>query len=242
MNELIFLLNKNDKNSLGTVRGIEGLKAAEDEDHIWLRGLYNNGALDKSIRQLPLLHNFFIDEDNLLFSPGSLTPERVLPLLEWLPVAEFISIKIPVAALPGQLEEPALFKIVPAVVDKKGIALLTTLEQWKVYAESAPAIRLAPLQFALSQKNEVLVVGTPLPSIPGKEYWQMNNMLLPCGYELEIPVAASFICEKLNPENDGFLIFDTDGSCEKIDFAFLVAAKRSAARLTSAVGEGAAIK
>jgi len=232
MNELIFILNKNDKNSLGSVRGMEDLKVAEDMDHIWLRGLYDNGVVDKSIRQLPLKHNYYVDEHNLLFSPGSLTPERVLPELVWLPVTEFITIKVPVAALPGQLEKPAVISIVPSAVDKKGVALRTTLEQWKVYAELAPAIRLAPLQFAVSQKNEVLIVGTPLPSIPGKEYWQLNNILLPCGYDLEIPIAASFISEKLDPEQDGFLVFDTDGSCEKIDFAFLVAAKRSAVRLT----------
>ncbi len=232
MHELIFTLNRKDKDSLGNIRCMADIKVAADEKLIWVRGLYDTGEVNKSIRQLPIHHSYYIDENNLLFSPGSLTPVAVLPQLTWLPIAEFISIKMPVAALPGKLQAPADINVVSSAADKKSSALLTTLAQWKLYAESAPAIRLEQLQFAVSQKNEVLIVGTPLPSIPGKEYWKTNNILLPCGYDFEIPMAASFISEKLNSKQDGLLVFDVDGSCEKIDFAFLVAAKRSAVRLT----------
>lgn len=235
MHELIFTLNKKDVESLGSIRCMPDLKAAAAADCVWVRGLYDNGVTDKNIRQLPLQHSYYVDENNLLFSPGSLTPVAVLPVLNWLPITEFVSIKIPVAALPGQLEDPATISIVPAAVNKNGSALVTTLEQWKAYAESAPAIRLLQLQFAVSQKSEVLIIGTPLPSIPGKEYWKKDNILLPNGYDFEIPMAASFINEKLNPEQDGFLVFDIDGTFEKIDFAFLVDARRSAVRLTTVI-------
>lgn len=232
MQELIFTLNKKDKSSLGTIRCLPELKVAEDDNALWVRGVYDDVATDKNIRQLPLQHSYYLDEDNLLFVPGGLTPVAILPELHWLPIADFIPIKMLVAALPGQLQQPAVTRVVPSVDHKTGTALLTSLLQWKAYAETAPGIRLAQLQFAVSQNNEVLIMGTPLPPIPGKEYWTRNNILLPCGYDLEIPMAASFISEKLDPEQDGFLIFDTDGNCEKIDLAFLVDAKRSAVRLT----------
>lgn len=233
MHELIFTLDKKDKDSLGNIRCMTDIQLAADENCIWVRGLYDSGELDKTIRQLPIKQSYYVDENNLLFVPGSVTPVATLPTLSWLPIAEFISVKMPVAALPGKLEEAAHISILPSVVDKKGAALLTTLEQWKTYAETAPAIRLAKLNFAVSKKNEVIIIGTPLPSIPGKEFWQSSNILLPCGYDFEIPIAASFISEKLNPQHDGLLILNTDGSCEKIDFAYLVPAKRSAVRLTS---------
>jgi len=233
MYELIFTLDKKNIDSLGNIRSMADLKLAADEHNIWLRGLYDTGETDKAIRQLPIKHSYYVDENGLLFAPGSVTPVAVLPQLSWQPIAEFISIHIPVAALPAKMEEYAAIKVLPSDTGKKGTALVTTLQQWKAYAETAPAIRLAQLQFAVSQKSEVLIIGTPLPSIPGKEYWKAGNILLPCGYDLEIPMAVSFINEKLNPQQDGLLIFDTDGSCEKIDFAYIVSAKRSAVRLSS---------
>jgi fumarate reductase subunit D len=237
MHELIFTLNNKDKDSLGNIRCIADLKVAVDENFIWVRGLYDTGEPEKSIRQLPLQHSYVIDENNLLFTTGGLTPVAILPELKWMPIAAFISIQIPVAALPGKVEEQVAINIIPSAITKKSMALLTTLQQWKAYAELAPGIRLAQLHFAVSQKNKVLITGTPLPSIPGKEYWQANNILLPCGYDFEIPMAANFINNKLNPQQDGLLIFDKDGTCEKIDFAFLVPAKRSAVRLTEIINE-----
>ena len=237
MNELIFIVDKKDKEALGSVRCMEELKAAVDEKNIWLRGLYDNRPLDKAIQQLPLQHSFYIDENNLLFAPGSLTPVAVLPVLEWIPIAKFISVEIPVAALPGRLHETVNINIIPSVINKKGAALLTTLAAWKAYAEAAPAIRLAPLQFAVSQNSQVLIIGDPLPAIPGKELWRIENILIPNGYDLEIPMAVSFINEKLNAQRDALLIFDTNGSYEKVDRAFFVAAKRSGIRLTQVITE-----
>ncbi len=237
MHELIFTLHKKDKDALGAVRCMDDLKVATDENNIWLRGLYDNAAVDKSIQLLPTQHSYYLDENNLLFSPGGLTPVATLPLLEWLPVAAFINIEIPVAALPGQLDQLATISIVPSAKNKKGDALLTTLEQWKLYATKAPAIRLTPLQFAVSQNSSVLIVGNPLPAIPGKELWMTDNILLPNGYDFEIPLAVSFINEKLNAQKDAVLLFDTDGTYEKIDLAVFAKAKRSAVRLTQVIIE-----
>jgi len=237
MHELIFTLHKKDKDALGDVRCMDGLKVAADDDRIWLRGLYDTAAVDKTILQLPVQHSFYIDGNNLLFSPGNLTPAAILPSMEWIPVAEFVNIKIPVAALPGQLSERATIRVMASSKNKTGDALLTTLQQWKHYAANAPAIRLAPLQFAVSQNNNVLIIGYPLPAIPGKELWMADHILLPNGYDFEIPMATAFINEKLNAEGDAVLLFDTDGSFEKIGLAFFAKAKRSAVRLTQVIVE-----
>lgn len=233
MQELVFTLDKKDTRSLGTIRCMQDIKVAAGENCIWLRGFYDTGSPDMQIKQLPVQHSYHLDENNLLFTPGGLTPVALLPQLNWQPVAEFISISIPVAALPGRLEAPAVTRLIPSATAKKSYALRTTLLQWKAYAETAPATRLAQWQFAVSENNEVLIVGTPLPPLPGKEYWLTDDILLPCGYSLEIPMAAPFISSKLNPGKDGLLLFDEHGYCEKIDLAYVVPAKRSAIRLTT---------
>lgn len=233
MQELVFTMDKKDAHSLGNIRCMPDIKVAADENYIWLRVFYDRGGPDKNIVQLPVQHSYHIDENDLLFTPGGLTPVAILPQLDWQPVAGFVSIQIPVAALPGKLEEAAITKLITSATTKKSNALLTSLLHWKAYAETAPATRLAPLKFAVSENNQVLIMGTPLPPIPGKEYWIMDDILLPCGYNLEIPMAAPFISNKLNPDKDGLLLFDEHGHCEKIDLAYVVPAKRSAVRLTT---------
>lgn len=232
MQELVFRFNKSDQEVLGNIRCIEGLLVASSDDDIWLRGIYDSPTLDLKIKQLPARQSFYINENDLLFAPGSLTPVDKLPLLSWQPLAEFLPIQIPVAAMPGQMSTLATIKLVTTQLTKAGEALLTSLQIWKAYAESAPGTRLAKLKFAVAQNNDVLIMGNPLPPLPGKEYWLEKNILLPNGYRFEIYMTADFINEQFNPQQDSVLIFDSDGTWQKIDNSFFVPAKRSAIRLT----------
>jgi len=233
MQELIFIFNDADRESLGNVRSLEGLRAATGDGCTWLRGIFSTPEIDLKIKRLPATKIYYINEDNLLFVPGSLVPSRKLPLLDWQPLNRFLPVEMPVAAMPAHTGQQVVIKLVSTGITKTGEALLTTLPVWKAYAEEAPATRLAQLKFAVSENNEVLIMGTPLPPLPGKEYWLEKNLLLPNGYQLEIPLLANFINEKFNPQGDGVIIFDTNGSWQKIDHAFFVPAKRSAIRLTT---------
>jgi hypothetical protein len=50
-------------------------------------------------------------------------------------------------------------------------------------------------------------------------------------------MVVEFINEKLNAEKNAVLLFDTDGSFEKINLSFFATAKRSAVRLTQVITE-----
>jgi hypothetical protein len=114
---------------------------------------------------------------------------------------------------------------------------VTSLSVWQQYAATAPEVRLLGLRFAASANDQVLVLGTPLPPVPGKEYWSTHDLLLPAGFDFELPLAAGLLAAKLNPCNDAVLRFGTDGSWEKIPKEALVPASRSAARLTRGKGK-----
>jgi hypothetical protein len=135
--------------------------------------------------------------------------------------------------MPGQLPEKYQVKLVPSGHEKPGEAILTTLSLWKKYADAAPEVRLKALQFAVSATDQVLILGTPLPSIPGKEYWRRDTLLLPAGFDFEIPLIFGLITKKLNPLNDSFILFREDGHWEKISKIYLAPATRSAIRLSS---------
>src|ERR1044072_2384950 len=236
MKELIIILSQADKAALGGVRCLPGLQAAEDEGFIWVRGINALDNIDLRIRQLPGLHTYTLDADNNLFPPGGLTPVAKLKPLKWVPVAEYITVTLPVSALPGKVSRQHVIKLIPSGRSQEGNILLTDLATWKSYAETAPLVRLQQTRFAVSENNKVLIMGTPLPALPGKEYVLQDTLLLPCGFEFDPPAISELVIACLDPSKESLLLFDTDGSWEMIPKTAFVSSTRSAIRSTKGGG------
>lgn len=236
MNELIIVLSQTDKAALGSVRCLPGLQAADDDGFIWVRGIAAQQETDLRIRQLPGLHTYMLDADNNLFPPSGLTPVGKLKALDWEPLSTFITVKLPVSALPGKISQQHAIRLVPSGRSQAGNALLTDLNTWKAYGEKAPLIRLQQTRFAVSEKNNVLIMDTPLPALPGKEFVLQDTLLLPAGFEFDPPVISTLIINRLDPSKETFLLFDIDGTWEKIPKECFVPSTRSAIRLTKGRG------
>ena len=237
MKELILVLAARDREALGAVRCLPGLRVAESEGALWLRGIDTDAKPDLRLRQLPAVQTYLLDEEDYLFPPGGFTPVGKLADRPWVPLAAFIRPELPTSALPGKGFVPHPVRLVPSGRAEAGGALVTDLSVWQQYAATAPEVRLQGLHFAASERGQVLVLGTPLPPVPGKEYWSTHNLLLPAGFDFELPLAAGLLAAKLNPRNDAVLRFHPDGSWEKIPRETLVPASRSAARLTRGKGK-----
>ena len=234
MREHIIVLQSKDKEVLGAVRCFPGLRAAVEHDLIWVRGIFaaEEPNPNVKIRSLPAVRSFTIDANENLFPLGSITPVGKLKKMDWEAIDDLIELEMPTSALPAQVEEKYRPKLVQSSRAAEGSALLTTLDAWKAYADTAPKARLEKIKFATSGNGKVLLLGTPLPSVPGKEYWMRDNMLLPSGYDFEMPVVASLIASSLDPAKEHVLLFNEDGSWEKIAMEWFAAATRSAVRLT----------
>ncbi|PSL46653.1 hypothetical protein CLV51_103634 [Chitinophaga niastensis] len=230
--EIVMQLPADKYATLGAVRCLPGLLAAVDDDVLWLRGIPFTGKPDPEIRRLPATHTFLLDETNLLFPTDSLTPVATLKSLHWKSLPELLQIVLPVSAMPAEITAKYQVQLAPAEKQQTTHALLTTLTAWCNYAETAPLIRLQPLTFAASDKNEVLIMGQPLPPIPGKEYVLQHKLLLPAGYEFNPAGIAFLVAAKLNPQQEDYLIFDATGTWECIPATAFVKAGRSAIRLT----------
>jgi hypothetical protein len=232
MKELIIVLSQADKSALGSVRCLPGLQAAEDDGFIWVRGINALDNIDLRIRQLPGLHTYTLDADGNLFPPGGLTPVAKLKPLKWVPVAEYITVTLPVSALPGKVSLQHVIKLIPSGRSQEGNVLLTSLATFKTYAETAPLVRLQQTRFAVSEKNKVLIMGTPLPALPGREYVLQDTLLLPCGFEFDPPAISELVIARLDPSKGSLLLFDTDGTWEKVPQIAFMPSTRSAIRLT----------
>jgi len=229
--EKILVLREADKTALAIVRCIPGLRVALDKGKIWVRGVPVTENTDKAILQLPVLHTYLLDEQSRLFPAGGLTPVARLDALSWQSLQEFVPIELPVSALPGMATQVLQLKLVHAMQEREVDALMTSLETWKNYGANAPLIRLQQLRFAVSEDARALIMGTPLPPIPGRGYTLHDHILLPAGYSLDPSSMSSVINRRLNPHGDAYLLIDTD-SWQRIPLHYCMPATRSAIRMT----------
>lgn len=233
MKNWVLVFKKSDLSALGSVRCWPDMQAAETETEIWLRCPIQQTNLGEPLRRLPALYTYRENKAGLLFPVQGITPISTLPALGWVNIREFIPLEMPTAALPAQMDQTYTLKLVPSSTYRPGAALRMNLSDWQHYAETAPDIRLQQLHFALAASGQVLVIGLPLPSVPGEEYWQREQLLLPSGYDLELPITATLIAMRENVAGAKFL-FEKNGDWQKIEHNSFVPATRLGIRLSKA--------
>lgn len=232
MKNWVLVLQGPDLSKVGKIRCWPGMQAAELKGQLWLRCPMQQAELEGALRCLPALYTYREDEQGLLFREGQLTPSTHLPKLNWTPLTEYIPVELPTAALPAMAPNKYAVKLIPLATAQNGVGLKITLEKWQQYAETTPAIRLECLHFALSEMGEVMLLGEPLPPIPGEEFWQRGSVLLPAGYDLEWPIVAELLNARENGEGLYYLVFDREGNWEKIGKECFVPATRAGIRLS----------
>lgn len=237
MKEVVLVFDGKDLAALGEVRCYPGLQLAADGNLLWLRGIPVSGQGTAEIKRLPAKITYLLDEQDRLFLAGASTPVAQLQKLNWLPATQFIPVTLPLSPLPGKTQETYPVRLRKSEHAVESAALLTTLAEWKIFAETAPATRLDRLQFAVSERNEVLIMGQPLPALRGKEYWITDRLLLPAGFEFDPPALLPLVSEKLKPGSQAYLLFTPDGRWQYISVHAFVAAKRSSIRLTEPAAE-----
>ncbi len=162
MKELVIVLSQADKAALGSVRCCRAWRRRRRKGFIWVRGIEANEKIDLRIKQLPGLHTYTLDADTNLFPPNALTPVGKLKQLNWIPIAEYITVKLPVSALPGKINLAAYDQAGAFWAAHKQVT--PCLPIWlpgKHMRNTAPLIRLQQTRFAVSEKNKVLIIELP---------------------------------------------------------------------------------
>ena len=229
--KMVLQLASKDKYLLGTVRCLPNLQALETAQHIWLKGI-DAENIPLLLQQLPSIGRYYVDAQQRLFPVGALTPVGILVEGDWQSIQQFIPVAIPSAAFSGKTEKQYAIQLVPAEIARKAAALLVNLSAWKKYVDGAPQLRLDQLKIAVSATNEVLIVGYPLPPIPGKAYWQQDLLLIPNGYDFDLSNMASLLATALNKKQNAYLLFQETGTYQRVFLEQLVPTTRSAVRLS----------
>lgn len=228
--------NAEDAVSYGACRRFASVQVLQAEGKVWLAGKSPEPALASLLARLPCVARYQVLADGLLAEPGRRVPVRRLPAGSWEALRTFLWPKLPAVAGPGRLAERFAVDLVPALSPQEPAALRTVLGEWKRYVRGAPECRLSPLRFAVSELGEALVVGAPLPPMPGELLAAAGGgVLLPAGFALAGGVDGSVVGVRLGLQPGDLAVFRRDGSWDLVASSCLQLAERSGVALTEVV-------
>ncbi len=238
MKHWVFQIAIKDRSALGAVRCFPGLMVKEKADGLWLELPKTTEQVPREIRKLPLQQTFTLDAEGNLFPVGKQTPIATNWQLTAATIAEFMPVSLPVSAFPAQVDRVFRSKLVSSDRERQVVGLLANWEPFLHYVSLAAKARLGKLQFAVSENREVLVLGGPVPTIPGQALWSMQEVLLPAGLDFEYSGLLPLFKKKYLAKGGAFGLFREDGSWERIDKDAFQAVTRSAVRITDKTLKG----
>jgi hypothetical protein len=205
------------KNDLGAIRHWENLKIAFEEDLIWVKDFTAGQIEGLEVKSIPYKEVYY-SMAGKLFKRGSRLPHRNLPALLWTPIERGLPVRLP--AFNHNyfgITNKATIRLVLSDKEQEAFGLLTSLTLLQTYMESAPAIRLQHLQWALINEDKAIILGTPQLPVPGAVFWQQSDFLIPAGYDLEFPVLTDTMQDLLNPEKESWIVWEKEGRYWGID-------------------------
>jgi hypothetical protein len=209
------------------------LEACLMENGYWLRGPSLHRELRARLRAVSHLRRFTEDRAGRLHQVGSRLPGPTPPEAGWLPLPEVLDLA----------EQPATGGIGDAPQCRLELrrsdqtlppgALMVDLDVWIPAALEMPAARLERLRFATATRREVVIHGTPLPSLRGRRYSERCGLALPLGYRFAPLDAPEVVAEWLRVQPGELLVFDEDSSFLRVRNREFVLASHAAVRATA---------
>jgi hypothetical protein len=220
----------------GALRLRPGVLVCATDDGVWLRGERLTEELELELRKLPGAQRFSVGEGDVLTPEGARIPRGRLPDAGWQALSAWLVPAPQPPSFAGRTDGRVTPRLVRAEHEEPATVLVTTLNEWSVYASEAPLVRLRRLRFATAADGRTAVRGDLLPPVPGRRYVERDGVAVPCGLKLSPDVDPPTVRRLLRIEVDDLALFHDDGSWEWIAAADFVAATRAAARATVGAG------
>ena len=202
---------------------------ADGTDAYWLRVAADD---EEIFPKLPLLGRWTADATGQLTREGHRVPEAVLPQEGWREVADLLPIVPPRRGAPGMPAPAVAFQLVPDDAGHAAGALICHFADFSCWASTALSVRIECLRFACCEDGRAMVVGSPLPPLPGAGFHRMGRLWLPCGWRLPDHVWPELLEEILGLGSNRMSLLHPDGSHEEVDQENLIPATRPAVRTT----------
>jgi MoxR-vWA-beta-propeller ternary system protein len=229
----VIQLTREDAFTLAPLRLVPSIEVAETQEGIWVRGKGVDEKASAALQALPAFTRFEWRPDGRLRAVESLIPAQSLPSLEWKPIAQWLRVELPSPAPPGDDPPRTGLCLVRSGGEKPANVLLTHFETWRSFVLQASEIRLRPLRFALSARQEVVVWGEPLPPISGLRFVEQEGIATPAGFSWQPAVSPKVLRQVFQAGEDSLVIWGEDNSCVHLHPEQLVPASRSGVRATA---------
>jgi len=219
---------------LWALRAHTGIEASVGDGGTWLRARRDDAQAVAGLRALPDTLLFETFDGTRLARRGGRVPVRDAPAGPWQPLGDLSSVERPETRLPATADgvRPARVTLVRSLVPRPAGGLLTTLTWLAAFAHRAPAMRLAPLRFAAGTDGTALLLGTPLPPLPGTLLHLAGRLALPCGHDLAAPltadVAVRHLAVQLGAGADDVIVLTGDGRCRRAGAMAILPCTRAA--------------
>jgi hypothetical protein len=214
---------------LGRWRATSGLEACESGGFVWVRGPHS-----ADWDRLPALARYTADTSGRLTPLGRRTPTARLPGGPWLPLAEFLRVRPPASALPALGAAPIAWTLVPSGEFRAPDLLLAPFDDFLRWGLSAPAVRLRPLRFAVSDDRRACISGRPLPALRGEGWSVQDGVALPAGWSLPPGFTSRLVVSTLKLQSGDIALIHPDATAEHLPAEAFIETTRSALRATAA--------
>lgn len=200
-------------------------------DRVWLRGERTTAELERRLRALPA-ERFRVLEDGALIAEGRRLSSGRLPEGPWQRLQDWLACAAPIAHLATAGARPSPWRLERGGECHEPGALRVRAELWFPYAIRVPEARLDRWRFAADQHGEVVVVGEPLPALPGDAHWLREGVATPVGYRWIPAVEPRVLADALGIGEGDIALLQLDGRWDWIPASRFVRATRQALRRT----------
>jgi MoxR-vWA-beta-propeller ternary system domain bpX2 len=183
------------------------VQVAVTDSAIWLQIKAEDVLTQGLARGLPGNH-FWLEDALWLIAVGQKVASERLPQLDWQELRDVLELQMPLAALPGRMRssQPSQLELRPGGAERPCHAGLFEYEVLDAWIRAAAATRLSRLSVSLSD-HWVLVMGSPLPPLPCKYFWQEDRVLIPAGKLWYPSISASQLLEHFQVANNDLLLW-----------------------------------
>lgn len=223
-----------DASALVSLRLVPGVEVATGAESLWARGRNLDPTLKALLRGLPLEARYRWQIDDRLLEIGRRIPTSALPSGPWVPIAEWLTPRLPTPALPGALPAPTPLTLEPSSQEQSASLLLAELSDWEDYASTCAEIRLSRLSFAVNHEHRVLIHGEPLPPLEGLRWTVIEGIGIPIGHTWSPAVSAGLLAEAMGATPHALLLWFSSGQVERIQWENFLPATRANIRATAA--------
>lgn len=202
--------------SVYDLRNWAHLKLAVDGNLIWIRGFKEGDLVSTKVLQIPSIKRYYLRGAHLI-PFGKQLPALIEPNLIWSPIQRALKISLPKENFNYfGINQTYKIALVPSTEVRPITATIVSLKTLETYLYTALPFRLQNLEWTILNKEEALIIGTPILPIQGQDLYKDACFLLPAGKKLQYSNMVNVYETALGDSAEYWYLAEEHGSFQKL--------------------------